>query len=328
MTAAGPPDVLDLRDVPEPRIQTPTQVKVALKAAGVNPVDAKLRQRGVFYDDALPAILGCDGAGVVVEAGSAVTCHKAGDAVWFCNGGLGGDPGNYAEFAVMEESVARPMPDELDFTEAAASPLILITAWEALHDRARIQPDQYVLIHAGAGGVGHVAVQLARQAGARVCATAGSKEKAEFVRECGAEEVVLYREDDFVAAVQRWTQGHGADAALDCVGGDTFQRTFGAMAHYGDLVTLLEPEPKVSWKEARTRNLRIGFELMLTPMLADLPDARVHHGEILDRCARLMTNGRLKTHVSRVLPLSHAPDAHRQIEAGHTHGKIVLDIAA
>lgn len=325
MSAAGGPETLELREVPEPKIQTPSQLKVRLKAAGVNPIDTKLRARGVFFPDALPAVLGCDGAGVVTEVGGAVGRFRPGDEVWFCNGGLGGAQGNYAEYTLVDESVARPKPKRLSFAEAAAGPLVLLTAWEALYDRARISEGQRVLIHAGAGGVGHVAIQLACLAGARVCTTVGNLDKAEFAAGLGAELCILYRDQDFVSAVSEWTGGRGVEAALDTIGGDGFRRTIPAVAHYGDLVTLLDPGP-TDWKEARNRNLRIGFELMLTPMLRELPEARAHQGKILDRCAQWIDQGRLRVEVSATLPLAEAARAHRLIEDGHVQGKLVLEI--
>ncbi len=326
MTAVGGPEFLVPADVDEPAIRTPTQLMVQLKAAGVNPIDTKLRSRGVFYPDALPAVLGCDGAGVVTGVGTAVSRFRPGDAVWFCNGGLGGAQGNYAEYTVVEEAVARPKPAGLDFIQAAAMPLVLITAWEALFDRARLHAGQSVLIHAGAGGVGHVAIQLARHRGARVLTTVGSAENAQWVAALGADEAILYHEQDFVAAVAELTGGRGVDVVLDSVGGETFRDSIRAMAHYGDLVTLLDPGTGIDWKEARNRNLRIGFELMLTPMLADLPEARTRHGEILDECAALFASGQLRAHVSQVLPLAQAADAHRHLEQGHMQGKLVLAI--
>lgn len=326
MTAVGPPEVLRLTDIPEPGIRRDSQVKVRIRAAGVNPIDTKLRARGLFYPDALPAVLGCDGAGEVTEAGRGVRHLKPGDRVWFCNGGLGGEPGCYAQFSVMEESVARPMPSALDFVEAAAAPLVLITAWEALYDRARTRPHSRVLIHGGAGGVGHVAVQLARLAGGRVAATVSTPDKAQLVRELGAERPILYRDEEVAEAVREWTGGRGVDVALDTVGGETFRDTVALMAHYGDLVTLLDPGTGLSWKEARNRNLRIGFELMLTPMLAGLTRARAHQGEILDRCGAWFDEARLHIHVGRTLPLEEAARAHTLIEQGHTLGKIVLTL--
>ena len=323
MTDSGGPEVLQLVDVPEPEPGA-GEIKVRLHAAGVNPVDTKLRSRGVFFENALPAILGCDGAGTVAQVGAGVTMFKAGDEVWFCHGGLGREPGNYAEASVVPAGVARKKPASLSFEQAAAAPLILITAWEALFDRASLQRGQSVLIHGGAGGVGHVAIQLARHAGARVCATVGSDANARFAESLGADLVVNYRQRPFVEAVLDWTGGRGVDVALDIMGGQVFVDTFRAMAHYGNLITLLDPGGTVNWKEARNRNLRIGFELMLTPMLLDLPEARAHQGTILDRCAALCDAGALNIEVSGVLPLAQAAEAHRQIETGHTRGKLVL----
>jgi NADPH2:quinone reductase len=327
MTRAGGPEVLEPREIEEPQIGSPTQIKVRLHAAGLNPIDTKLRSRGVFFPDALPAVLGCDGAGEVVEVGPQVTRFRPGDAVWFCNGGLGREPGNYAQYTLVEEGVAQPKPAALDFVQAAAAPLVLLTAWEALFDRARLAAGQSVLIHAGAGGVGHVAIQLARHAGARVCATVSTQEKAEFVRGLGADEVIRYRDRDTVEAVMAWTGGRGVDLALDTVGPEVFRQTMPAVAHYGDLVTLLDPGADMDWKAARMRNLRIGFELMLTPMLEDLPEARAHQGEILRSCGELIDRGELRIAVDRTFALERAADAHRALEEGHTQGKTVLTLA-
>ena len=326
MTATGSPDVLELVDIPEPEILQPHQIKVRLRAAGVNPIDTKLRARGLLFPDALPAVLGCDGAGEVAAVGEQVTRFHVGDGVWFCNGGLGSEQGNYAEFTLVDEAVAQPMPGNADYVTAAAAPLVLITAWEALFDRAHLGKDQTVLIHAGAGGVGHVAIQLAVLAGARVCATVGDEDKAAFARELGAEYVIDYRNEDLVEAVMAWTQGVGVGLALDTVGPAVFRQTIPAVTHYGDLVTLLDPGPDIDWKEARTRNLRIGFELMLTPMLRNLPAAREHQGEILRRCGDWMDDGKLRVHVSRTFPLAQAAAAHRLIEEGHVQGKLVLAV--
>jgi NADPH2:quinone reductase len=327
MTAEGGPEVLQYREIEAPVIMSPTQIKVRLRAAGVNPVDAKLRKRGLFPPGKMPAVLGCDGAGVVVETGAAVTRFQPGDEVWFCDGGAGGDPGCYAEYKVVEQEVARAKPDALGFAEAAAAPLVLITAWEALFNRARLRAGQTVLVHGGTGGVGHVAIQLARLAGARVCTTVGSRDKAAHARQLGADEVVVYTERDFVAAVHEWTDGSGVDVALDTVGGEVFRRSLDVVAHYGDLVTLLDPGSDVNWREARNRNLRVGFEFMLIPMLRGLLDARRRQGEMLDRCREWCEEGLLRIEVARSLPLAQAAEAHRLVEQGHTRGKIVLEFA-
>ena len=327
MSGPGGPEVLEYSDVAEPQIASPTQIKVRLHAAGINPIDTKLRGRGIFFPDNYPAILGCDGAGEVVEHGPDVTDLAMGDEVWFCHGGLGREQGNYAEFTVLEAAEAARKPESLDYIQAAAGPLVLITAWEALYERARIKAGQDVLIHAGAGGVGHVAIQLAAQRGARVITTVGDEEKAEFVRGLGADEVIFYRDQDFAEAVTRLTGGKGADVVFDTIGGAAFEKSIPATAHYGDLVTLLDPGNGIDWKEARNRNLRIGFELMLTPMLRELPRARANHIDILNACSSLFDVGNLDIHVSETLPLKDVALAHQHIEEGHTWGKRVLEIA-
>jgi len=325
MTAIGDADVLKFQDIEEPEISEATHIKVKLHAAGVNPVDTKIRRNGVFYDHALPAVLGCDGAGVVVETGSKVSQFKAGDKVWFCHGGLGREQGNYAEYTVIDERWVSLMPESFSFTEAAAVPLVLITAWGALFDRGGLQAGQTVLIHAGAGGVGHVAIQLAKLKGARVITTVSSAQKAEFVKSLGADEAINYTKDGFANAVNDLSGGKGADLVFDTVGAAVFKESIAVTAHFGRLVTLLDPG-ELNLGEARMRNLLIGFELMLTPMLRDLPEARDKHVEILNQCAQWADKGLLKPHISKQLSLQEATVAHKLIEAGHTSGKIVLSV--
>jgi len=326
MREPGPPEVLTEADLPAPQIERPTDVLVRLEAAGVNPVDTKIRAKGVMLPETLTAVLGCDGAGVVEAVGSDVSRFKPGDAVWFCHGGLGGPHGNYAESIVVDEAVAQPKPKSLDFVHAAAAPLVLITAWEALHDRARVREGQTVLIHAGAGGVGHVAIQLARLAGARVATTVSSPEKAEYVHALGAECAINYKTENLVEVISDWTGGRGVDIALDTVGPAVFRQTIPAMAVYGDLVTILDPGPDLDLKEARVRNLRISLELMLTPQLRGMDDAQAYQGSILRRCGDLFDQGRLEVYVADTYPLAEASAAHRRLEAGGAKGKLVLTV--
>jgi NADPH:quinone reductase len=314
MKAVGETDVLKFQDIKEPEISEETQIKVKLHAAGVNPVDTKIRRNGVFYDQALPAVLGCDGAGVVVETGTKVSRFKTGDKVWFCHGGLGREQGNYAEYTVLDERWISLMPETISYTEAAVSPLVLITAWGALFDRGGLQAGQTVLIHAGAGGVGHLAIQLAKLKGAKVITTVSSGEKSEFVKSLGADETIIYTPNGFANAVNDLTGGIGADLVFDTVGSAVFKESIAVTAHFGRLVTLLDPG-QLNLSEARMRNLLIGFELMLTPMLRDLPEARDKHVEILNQCAQWVDKGLLKPHISKQFSLKDAAEAHKFIEA-------------
>ena len=324
----GSPSVLKLQDIPAPTIQTETEVLVRLRAAGINPIDTKLRSRGTFYPEKTPHVLGCDGAGVVEAVGAGVQSFQVGDEVFFCNGGLGGSRGTYAEFAVVDQRFLAIKPADLSFAEAAAAPLVLITAWESLYDRGRLQAGQTVLIQAGAGGVGHVAVQLASLQGAEVCTTVSSEEKANFVKQLGADSVILYKNTDVVDEVLTRTQGQGVDLAFDTVGGETFYQTIPAVKVYGDLVTILEPDPALgNLKTARMRNLRISLELMLTPMLQSLVEEQEQQAHILQQCARLCDRNLLKIHVSQTFPLEQAQAAHELLETGSVTGKLVLLIA-
>ncbi len=322
MTRPGGAEVLEERDLPEPRIERDDEVRIEVRAASVNPVDTKLRGRGLYLGEP-PAILGCDGAGVVREVGPAVSRVKPGDAVYWCYGGLGQRVGNYAEVTVVPEACVARKPESLDFVHAAALPLVLITAWESLFDRAHLHEDQSVLVHGGAGGVGHVAIQLAKARGARVATTVSGPEKRAFVESLGADRPVDYQTEDVARVVRDWSVA-GVDVALDTVGGQTFIDTFPLVRFYGDLVTLLQPPIETDFKAARLRNLRIGLELMLTPQLYDLREALAHHGEILERGAELADQGRLKPFVADTYPLARAAEAHRRLEAGHMTGKLVL----
>lgn len=324
MSRIGGPEVLVETEVEKPR-PAPGEVLVRIMAAGVNPIDTKLRARGLYFGEP-PAILGCDGAGIVEAVGHGVSRFTTGDAVYYCFGGLGRAGGNYAEYISVPEAFVARKPATLDFTEAAAAPLVLITAWEALFDRARMRAGQRVFVQAGAGGVGHVAIQLARIAGCCVATSVGDDAKARLAAELGAECIIPYHEHDVAETLLEWTNGEGVDIALDVVGGSAFNELAPAIRVYGDLVTLLQVPNDADWKTLRMRNIRVSQELMLTPMVLELDDGARHHGKILAQCAEWFDDGRLRIVVNDVLPLQQAAEAHRRIEQGHMQGKLVLQI--
>jgi len=324
-TAAGGTDVLQLKEVPLPELPSPHHVRVRLAAAGVNPVDTKLRAKPAYYPHKLPAILGCDGAGLVEKIGSAVSRFKVGDTVYFCNGGIGDEPGCYAEYTTVHEEYCAAKPANLSLQDSAALPLALIAAWEALVERADLQQGQTVLIHAAAGGVGHVALQLAHHLGARIAVTVGDGKKAGLAHGLGAEKIIRYRTQDFVQETLNWTEGKGADIVLDTVGGETFLRSLDAARVGGKVVSLLAtPLAAADVQKARLRNLSLCYELMLTPQVMHLHNERIRQRKILEQGAALVEQGKLGVLVSHRLPLAQAAEAHRLIEAGGMIGKIVL----
>lgn len=323
MTAVGGPEVLQPAEVSELELGG-RDVRVALRAAGVNPVDYKLRGHGTIAGQ-LPAVLGWDGAGVVEQVGTEVDRFQPGDEVYFCDGGFGTTPGTYAEAKVLDERLVAHKPGRLSFAEAAAAPLVTITAWEALRERARVADGQLVLVQGGAGGVGHLSVQVARTAGARVAATVSAGPKAELAAELGAERCIDYRREDVGDAVRAWAGGDGADVVHDTVGGRTFVDSFGLVRPYGDLVANVEsPWPAEAIQAMQQRNLRVSFTWMPAPSVFGWLGERERQTGILEDAARLFDSGALSVHVGATFPLEEAAAAHRALEAGQVLGKAVL----
>jgi NADPH2:quinone reductase len=329
LTAAGDADRLQLFDIAKPELPSPHHVRVKLAAAGINPLDAKLRAKPVYHPDKLPAIPGCDGAGIIEETGSEVTRFAVGDAVYFCNGGLGGnsgdEPGCYAEYTALHEEYCAKAPTNISLQDAAALPLVCITAWEALFERANLQAGQSILIHAAAGGVGHIAVQLAHHHGTSIAITVSDTGKAGLAHALGAEKIINYKEQDFVQETLSWTRGVGVDVVFDTVGSDTFLKSFNAAKVGGKIVSLLStPLSLADAQLARLRNLSLCFELMLTPQVLKLHDERIRQRRILEQCALRIEAGELGVLIAHRLPLEQASQAHLLLEEGGMTGKIIL----
>lgn len=324
---AGDAEALSLEDVSTPSISRPDQVLVKLKAASVNPIDTKIRQAPERFPVAEEKpILGCDGAGIVESVGADVSAFKPGDEVYFCQCGFNGRQGTYGEYALVDQIFLAHKPNNLSFEEAAAAPLVLITAWEALYDRAHLQLGDTVLIHAGAGGVGHVAIQLAKIKGARVAVTVSTEEKAEFAKSLGADLIIMYKDEPFVDAINAWTNGTGVDIVFDTVGGSLIEESFAITKVYGDLVTILGVPPNTDLGVARKRNIRITQELMLTPTMMELEDAKFHQGNILKQAAELFQSEKLSVKVATTLPLEQTAQAHKVLENNRPIGKVVITI--
>ena len=324
MTAVGGPEVLKLVEQPMPEIVGDHDVRVRLRAAGINPVDYKLRSGGTI-GGSLPAILGWDGAGVVESVGPAVTRVRVGDDVYFCDGGFGPTPGTYVELKVLDERYIAQKPKRLSFVEAAAAPLVTITAWEALRERARVASDQFVLVQAGAGGVGHMSVQIARLAGARVATTVSAGAKAELASSLGAEQCIEYRREDVAERLSAWTGMDGADVVHDTVGGRTFTASFSLVRPYGDLVSNVEsPWEEEAITAMHSRNLRVSFAWMPAPSVFGWSEHRERQRTILEQAAAHFDAGDLRIAVGATFPLEQVADAHLALEAGQVVGKAVL----
>jgi NADPH2:quinone reductase len=320
----GGTEVLHERDLDLPWPAGPWDVLVRMHAASVNPADIFFRQGGGYISGAGPMVLGHDGAGVVEAVGDECSTLRPGDRVCFCYGGIG-EYGTYAEAAVVPEQLLARIPSKLSMVEAAAMPLVSITAVESLKHRVGLAVGQKVLVHAGAGGTGHIAIQIAKQLGASVATTVSTTEKQGLVRNLGADLAIPYREQDFVAAAIEWTGGTGLDAAFDNVGGETLRKTYRAMRPYGQVVTLTGIEPDDG--TAYNANLSVHNEMMLTPMWLGLLDRLAGQAEMVREVMALINEGRVRILVAEALPLSRVAEAHALIERGGVTGKIVLSIA-
>jgi NADPH2:quinone reductase len=287
----------------------------------VNPVDAKIRCG--MRPRELPLVLGYDVSGVVVACGSAVTGWQTGEWVYGCPNLL--RHGANAEFALLDARAAARKPASIDHLHAACLPLVSLTAYEALHERARIKPGQWVLIHAGAGGVGHIAVQLAKLHGCRVITAAGRAESLAFCRDVlQADEVIDYRSSDFVARAMQLTQGAGVSVVFDTVGGDTFKRSIECIAPCGDLVTITVSDPGSAAALLLYKSVTVHYEFMGARVAYDREPDR--QGAILSGIARLVNSGVLRVHVSSEWTLDTLAAAHHQIETGRTIGKIAVRV--
>jgi NADPH2:quinone reductase len=321
-TEKGGAGVLRLSDVDLPWPQGSGDVLVELKAAALNPADVFFRELGGYLSGPQPFVLGHDGMGIVREVGPAVTRVKPGDRVCFCNGGIGGTFGTYAEAAVVPEWQLAKVPDAVDDLTAAALPLVAITCWESLYDRAAVQPGEFVLIHGGAGGTGHVAVQLAALRGARVAATVSSPGKAEIVRALGAELPINYSEADFADEALRWSGG--LQVAFDNAGAEVMQKTYRAMAPYGRVVTLMGVAPDDADLNAYNLNLTLHNVMMLTPMWKGLDQRLKAQAEIVSKALALVADGKLRLRLSESFALADAAKAQSFLESGQAVGKVTL----
>ena len=326
LSSPGAAEALQIQRVDMPQLTSSRDVLVRLKNAALNPADAYFRAYGPYLDTGDPCILGHDGAGIVEQVGSDVSRVEPGQRVCFCNGGIGGGFGTYAEFALVPESQLSVIPDSIDNATAAALPLVFITAWESLHDRAQVSAGEFVLIHAGAGGTGHVSVQLAALLGARVASTVSSEAKIELVRQLGAERAIAYRREDFVEVAREWTSAQGINVALDNLGAEIFQKTIGAMAPYGRLVTLMGMPADDAEETAYVNNLTIHNVMMLTPMILDMQARLDSQATIVARGLQLLDEGKLKIAIEREFTLDEIAAAHEMLDAGRTTGKIVIAI--
>jgi NADPH:quinone reductase-like Zn-dependent oxidoreductase len=298
----GGPEALKYEDIPRPEPKD-DELLIRVIAAGVNPVDGMVRSGMFGGNREFPIILGGDVAGIVEKVGSKITKFKAGDPV-FAYVSLN-NSGGYAQYALATERELAPKPKSLTYVEAAAVPIVAITAWQALVDKAKLSAGQIVLIHGGSGGVGSFAIQIAKARGAKVIATASTRNQ-DFLKELGADVAIDYTKQKFEDVSK------DVDVVLDSIGGDTLDRSYGVVKKGGIIVSLVA-RPKEA--ELEKHGIR-GATLNAEP-----------NSEELAEIGKLIDDKKVKVIVSQTFPLSEARKAQEQVATGHTRGKIVLKIA-
>ncbi len=316
----GDPSVFQQAEVAKPEIQ-PGHVLIRVAAISVNPVDYKIRA-GIVAEIApdFPAILHGDVAGVVEAIGENVSHVAPGDEVYACAGGIKGFGGALTEYMLADADLVAQKPRSLTMA-AAALPLVGITAWEGLIDRAQIQPGQTVLVYGGTGGVGHMAVQLAKWAGAKVYATASSPEKAAIAHQLGADAVIDHREQSIEDYVAQYTDGKGFDVVFDTVGDDHLQTAFQAVTLNGTVVSLVSLS-KQDLTLLHVKGLTPHLVFMLIPLLNNI--GRAHQGKILSKLAHLVEDGVVRPLIDSTFAYAQVAEAHQRAESGQTVGKVVL----
>ncbi len=321
LTEFGGPEKLRLTQVESP-VAGPGQALVRIRAAALNPVDAKIRG-GLPIGPDMPAILGADLAGVVEAVGEGVEGISVGDEVYGCAGGVKGHGGTLAQYIAADARLLAPKPKNLSFHQAAALPLVAITAVDAM-EKLALTGDDHVLVHGGVGGVGHIGIQLAKAAGARVSTTVSSEEAAALARQLGADDTIL-RSEPVADYVARLTDGSGFSAIFDTVGGDNLTNSFAAAAIGGRIATT-NARTTADLGDMHGKALSLHVVFMLLPMLRG--PGRERHGRILRDLAALADAGKLRPLIDeRRFTLETAADAHALLDSGKARGKIVVDIA-
>lgn len=317
----GGPEVFKSKTIPTPKIKA-GHILVRTYASSVNPVDCKIRSgiHSAISPD-FPAILHGDFAGVVVEVGSGVTRFKEGDKVYGCAGGFKGSGGALGEYMLVDAQLIAHKPKSLSMIQSAALPLVAITAWEALINRAKLQVNQTVLIHGATGGVGHIAIQLAKWKGAIVYATASSSEKLVQAKHFGAQGID-YKKVAVQEYVNKYTKGKGFDVVFDTVGGENLEKSYEACKING-VVSAISTRTTCDLTLLHKKGLTMHVIFMPIPLLYDI--GRQMHGAILTEFSELIDNGEIKPLIDKRFYFSEISAAHKYFESGKSMGKVVLE---
>lgn len=319
----GGPEVFEFLDIEKPIVKS-DHVLVNIKATSVNTVDTMIRQMGseLPISPVAPAILGMDFAGIIEEIGDGVTGFTVGDEVYGCAGGLADLPGTLAEYIVADSRLIALKPKNLTMEQAAAIPLVGITAYEGLV-RSGIKSGQQVLVHGGSGGVGHIALQLAKHFGAKVYSTGGGEVQLSLIKELGAT-AINYKTETVAEYVDTYTSGKGFDVVFDSVGGENMANSFEAAAFNGHVASTVAMV-NIDLSVAHFKGLSLHVVFMLIPMLHNV--RREEHAHILKELSKIVEAGELTPILDKEsFSLNEAGKAHERLSSGKAMGKVVINV--
>ena len=322
ITNFGETDVFQEMTVPKPVVK-PGHVLIKVMATSVNPLDYKMR-KGVFPDlvKSFPAVLHGDVAGVIEQIGEGVNHFTVGDEVYGCVGGLLDMGGALSEYILADVRLIANKPRSLSFAEAAALPLVALTAWEGLVTYANVQPNQTVLIHGGTGGVGHIAIQLAKWLGAKVFSTGSSASKMDIAKKLGADITINYKNTSVATYTQEHTNDAGFDVVFDTVGGENLSDSFSAAALFGKVVSILAVG-NYDLTPAFLKGLTLNMVMQPLPLITGIK--RDHYNTILTKITELVDTNIIKPLIDeKKFTITQVRDAHTHLESGKAIGKVVM----
>ncbi len=318
----GDPNVFKLINIPKCEL-IPGHVLIRVKATSVNPIDCKIRSGALTaIAPDMPAVLQGDVAGIIEAVSPDVKNFSVGDEVYGYAGGLRGTKGALAEYMLADAKLLAKKPTFFSMTETAALPLVAITAWEALFNKAKITKDKHILIHGGIGGVGHIAVQLAKWCGAKVSTTVLQQEDFSLAKSLGADEIINAKEEQVEDYVNRLTQGRGFDIVFDTVGGPNLDRSFAAAAINGTVVTIVARSTH-DLTVMHNKGLSLHVIFTLLPLLNNM--RREEYGKILEKISGIVNQKQLRPLIDpHKFTLETVRDAHVLFESGKAQGKVVI----
>lgn len=322
ITKFGDTDVFQEMTLPKPIVK-PGHVLIKVMATSVNPLDYKMR-KGVFPDlvKSFPMVLHGDVAGVIEQIGEGVTNFAVGDEIYGCVGGLLDMGGALSEYILADSRLIANKPKNLSFAEAAALPLVALTAWEGLITYANVQPNQTVLIHGGTGGVGHVAIQLAKWLGAKVFSTSSSTSKMDLAKKLGADITINYKNTPVATYTQEYTDGVGFDVVFDTVGGDNLSDSFSAATLFGKVISILAVG-NYDLTNAFLKGLTLHMVMQPLPLITGIK--RGHYNTILTKITELVDTGIIKPLMDeKKFTIKQVGAAHTHLENGKAIGKVVM----